>query len=120
MPKRRNLHRENCSSTHEVVRSPHAEDAACDDRITNVVDRGTARVEQHGDRTDELRDKDGEDGLPVVEADTNQTRTKSPVTKRQGKVEDDVVVPYTLIRYPYSRMSKGVLTPPPKAKVQLA
>lgn len=74
-----------------------------------MVYRGCAGVEQHGDRTDKLRDEDGEDGLPVVEAYAYQTRAKSPVAKRQGKVEDDIVVPYMSIRQPYSGLSKGYL-----------
>ena len=74
-----------------------------------MVDRGCTRVEEHGNRTDELGDEDGQDGLPVVEADTDQTRTQGPVTKRQGEVEDNIVVPYTSIRHPYSGMSKGYL-----------
>jgi hypothetical protein len=107
-----NLHRQNCSSTHKVVRSPHAEDASSDDWIAYMIARCTARVEEHGNRANKLRDEDGQDGLPVVETDTDQTRTQGPVTKRQGEVEDDIVVPYTSIRHPYSGLSKGVLTPP--------
>lgn len=62
-------------------------------RISEMVHRGGSGVEEHGNRADKLGDEDGQDGLPVVEANTDQTRAQGPVTKRQGEVEDDIVVP---------------------------
>lgn len=74
-----------------------------------MVDRGAAGVEQHGDRTDELRDEDGENGLPVVETNTDQTRAQCPIAEGQCEIEDDIVVPYTLIRPPCVGVPKGYL-----------
>lgn len=77
-----------------------------------MVTTCSSGVEEHGNRADKLGDEDGQDGLPVVEADADQTRAQGPVTKRQGEVEDDIVVPCTLIRHPCSGLSRRVLTPP--------
>jgi hypothetical protein len=87
------LHGQYGSRAYKVVGPPHAKDTSGHNRVADVVDRSTARVEQHGDGADELRDENGNNGLPPVESNTNQARAQGPVAKRQGKVKDDVVVP---------------------------
>jgi hypothetical protein len=81
------------SSSHKVVTPPHPKDTACDNRISNVVDARAAGVEEHGDGGYELTGKDNKYTLPPIQAYTNHSTTKSPISKGQSKIESHEIPP---------------------------
>lgn len=85
--------RQSSTGTDEVVTPVHAKDAARNDGVADVVDRCAARVEEHGDRRDELRQKDDTNGLRPGEAYADHGAADSPVAHGQTDVERNVVPP---------------------------
>lgn len=63
-----------------------------------MIHTGTSRVEEHGDRANELRQEDGQDGLPPIEPDADHRRPERPVAERQIPVKDHVVPPSCVYR----------------------